>query len=58
MERDNNNINLINIALKCFICNKITNESPIVARGRIKILIDEHIFKIVYIYKKINEYWK
>ena len=56
MERDNNNINLINIALKCFICNKITNESPIVARGRIKILIDEHIFKIVYIYKKINEY--
>ena len=56
MERDNNNINLINITLKCFICNKITNESPIVARGRIKILIDEHIFKIVYINKKTDEY--
>ena len=56
MERDNNNINLINISLKCFICNTITNESPIVVRRRIKILIDEHIFKIVYIYKKINEY--
>ena len=51
MERDNNNINLINI-------NTITNKGPIVARGWIKILNGEHNFKIVYINKKTDEYWK
>ena len=58
MERDNNNINLINITLKCFICNTITNKGPIVVRGWIKILNGEHNFKIVYINKKTDEYWK
>ena len=56
MERDNNNINLINITLKCFICNTITNKGPIVVRGWIKILNGEHNFKIVYINKKNDEY--
>ena len=58
MEKDNNNINLVNIKFKCFICNTITNKGPIVAMGWIKILNDKHYFKIVYINKKINEYWK
>ena len=58
MEKDNNNINLVNIKFKCFILKTITNKSPIVAMGWIKILNDKYNFKIIYINKKINEYWK
>ena len=58
MEKDNNNINLVNIKFKCFILKIITNKGPIVAMGWIKILNDKYNFKIIYINKKINEYWK